>query len=497
MTKVVAMAIDVESTPTDSKHPLIDGLNGMMIEKVPSYGNKFLYSLGFLTAISFVMLIITGVVMTLFGPNWWLTSVVGGYTRSVHLWSTQAMVLFVILHLLIVFFTSGFRKPRRLTWVLGVLMMFVVLAETEFGYILRGDFSSQWRGLQGADFYNGAGAGGWINTLNYGQVFGIHIATIPLALLGLVGLHYLLVRVLGIAQPYRKDVVAPTVKADHKLLFIRGGVAVALILVLGAVLPSPYLSPVTIQTIAKEDPNLFAKTIVAEFDGSSDTAGYMDNIDPYTFDSRVVFVDTPYQQLLAAQPKTTDALAAFNALSKDDQDAALKALADYYDATDPDPNAVPAGPATDIVSALTSMAAAGLYEPALLSTNLGLKAANTTTFADRFLADTGALEEQATQLGITTEQYGMIREESGHTPGAWWLSPIGLLNHTVLANDDNGDRDGAIIFGSLLIVMLAFPFIPGLNRVPDLLKLYVPVWRKEAKAGKTAAKADTDVSASA
>ncbi len=491
------MATEVESPPTDSKHPLIDGLNGMMIEKVPSYGNKFLYSLGFLTAISFVMLIITGVVMSLFGPNWWLTSAVGGYTRSVHLWSTQAMVLFVILHLLVVFFTSGFRKPRRLTWVLGVLMMFVVLAETEFGYILRGDFSSQWRSLQGADFYNGAGAGGWINTLNYGQVFGIHIATIPLALLGLVGLHYLLVRVLGIAQPYRKDVVAPTVKADHKLLFIRGGVAVALILVLGAVLPSPYLSPVTIQTIAKEDPNLFAKTLVAEFDGSSDTAGYMDNIDPYTFDTREVFVDGPYAQLLASQPKATDALAAFNALSKDDQDAALKELTDYYDATDPDPNAVPAGPASDVVSALTSMAAAGLYEPALLATNLGTKEPLTLTYPDRFLADTGALEEQATQLGITTEQYGMIREESGHTPGAWWLSPIGLLNHTVLAGDDNGDRDGAIIFGSLLIVMLAFPFIPGVNRIPDLLKLYVPVWRKEAKAGKAAAKADTDVSASA
>jgi len=167
------------------------------------------------------------------------------------------MVLFVILHLLIVFFTSGFRKPRRLTWVLGVLMMFVVLAETEFGYILRGDFSSQWRGLQGADFYNGTGAGGWINPLNYGQAYGIHIATIPLALLGLVGLHYLLVRVLGIAEPYRKDIVAPTVKANHTLLFVRAGVLLVVILGLAVVLPSPYLSPVTIQTIAKEDPNLF------------------------------------------------------------------------------------------------------------------------------------------------------------------------------------------------------------------------------------------------
>ncbi|HEY3409740.1 MAG TPA: hypothetical protein VGK53_16350, partial [Propionicimonas sp.] len=243
-------------------------------------------------------------------------------------------------------------------------------------------------------------------------------------------------------------------------------------------------------------PNLYAKTLVAEFDGSSDTAGYMDNIDPYTFDTREVFVDGPYTQLVAAQSKATDALAAFNALSKEDQDAALKALADYYDATDPDPAALPTGPATDIVTALTGMAASGLYEPALLATNLGTKEPVNMTFPDRFLADTGALEEQASQLGITTEQYGMIREESGHAPGAWWLSPIGLLNHTVLANDDNGDRDGAIIFGSLLLTMLAFPFIPYVNRLPDVLKVHALVWRKERLAGKAAAKAATSKDAS-
>lgn len=482
------MATVPDRHPTSSKHPLVDGLDNLMIEKVPSYGNKFLYSLGFLSMISFLVLIVSGVVMVFFGPNWWLTTRTGGYMRSLHLWATQAFVLFVLLHLLIVFFTSGFKKPRRLTWVIGVVMLFVVLAETEFGYVLRGDFSSQWRALQGADFYNGSGIGSWVNPLNYAQVYGIHIAFIPLALLALVGLHYLLVRVLGIAEPYRKDVVAPTVKANHKLLFIRGGAVLVVLLGLAVVLPSPYLSPVTIQTIAKQDPTLMAATLVKEFDGSSDTAGYMDNIDPYTFDSRTVFIDTPYGQLLAAQPGATDALAAFNALSADDQKAALKALEDYYGSTNPDPNAVPKGPATDVVTTLTNMAAAGLYEPALLTTNLGLKEANTGTYVDRFLSDTGALEEQATQLGITTDQYGMIREETGQAPGAWWLSPIGLLNHTVLANDDNGDRDGAIIFGSLLITLLAFPFIPYVNRLPDVLKVHALVWRKERLAARTTTK---------
>lgn len=126
----------------------------------------------------------------------------------------------------------------------------------------------------------------------------------------------------------------------------------------------------------------------------------------------------------------------------------------------------------------------GLYEPALLTTHLGAKQANVATFASRFLSDTGVLEDQATRLNLTTDQYGMVREETGNTPGAWWLSPIGLLNHTVLASDDNGDRDAAIIFGALLLTMLAFPFIPYLNRLPDALKVYTVIWGKEHRAAK-------------
>jgi quinol-cytochrome oxidoreductase complex cytochrome b subunit len=80
--------------------PLRTGLNNLMIKDVPSYGNKFFYSLGFLSMISLVILVATGLAMVFFGPNWWLMNNVGSYTRSVHMWATQAFVIFVILHLL-------------------------------------------------------------------------------------------------------------------------------------------------------------------------------------------------------------------------------------------------------------------------------------------------------------------------------------------------------------------------------------------------------------
>ena len=201
----------------------------LMLQKVPSYANKFFYSLGFLSMTSFLIIVLTGVIMAFFGPTWWLTNQVGDYVRSVHLWATQAFVLFILLHLLIVFLTSGFRPPRRLTWVVGALMFFFVLAEAEFGYILRGDFSSQWRSLQSSDLYNGSGLGTFINNLNYAQIYGIHLIILPLALIALLFVHYLLVKVRGISKPVASE--AKVVPANHKILFFRGFLLTAAVLI--------------------------------------------------------------------------------------------------------------------------------------------------------------------------------------------------------------------------------------------------------------------------
>ncbi len=459
------------------KHPLLSALSKIMIKDVPAYANRIFYSLGFLSMTCFMILIATGIVMVSYGPDWWLTNPAGEFIRSIHLWATQAFVLFVILHLIIVFLTSGFRKPRRLTWVFGALMFFFVLAEAEFGYVLRGDFSSQWRSLQGADLYNGTGIGAWLNNLNYNQIYGIHIAAIPVLIFGLLFVHYLLIRTQGIAKPYKPEVQVPTVRANHNVLFLRGGVLVGLIVLLSWLFPSPFLKPETVKDVAAQDPKLVAQTLIKEYDHSSDTATYLNSIDPYKYDSRVVYIDQPYAQLADFLHKP-NLLQQFYALPQAVQDTQKKTAQDYFD------NSYPAKPPANnllisAISLLTDEAKAGLYQPALISANPNK--GDQTTYVTRLLADTGAMDARAEALGMTTEQYGMLREEKGYIPpGAWWLAPIGLLNHTVLAHDDNGDRDGAIILGSLLLLLIAFPFIPGLNRLPDKLKTYKYFWKYKA-----------------
>lgn len=463
--------METESKPIKN----FDILKSLTIEKVPAYANKFFYSLGFLSMTCFVVTILTGSVLVFFGPDWWFTTQIGLFVRSVHLWAVQAFVIFIMLHLLIVFLTSGFKGPRKLTWVLGALMFFFVLFEAEFGYVLRDDFSAQWRSLQGADLYNGSGLGTLINNLNYAQIYGVHIILIPLIILGLLFGHYVLVKVRGIAKPYKKEVPYQMVKANHTVLFIRGIVLVILLVILGIIFPAPIIAPATIKTIAEQDPHLFAKTLLAEYDRSSDTATYMDNIDPYTFDTRKIYIDVPYEQIQSIQ-SGKNMLAEFESKSPNLQKDLISQATDYFEKNGEITAKVnEKNPMIPVISTLVLMGKSGLYEASLKAEG---KDVYNPTYVTRFLADTGVLEQEAEKLGITTEQYGMLREEKGSfPPGAWWLAPLGLMDHTVLQNDDNQDRDGAIILGSLMLLFIAFPYIPYLNRLPEVFGIANLIWK--------------------
>lgn len=451
---------------------LKDIFSKLMIEKVPSYANKFFYSLGFLSMICLLVLIVSGLVMVSFGPNWWLVYSTGIYFRSIHLWATQAFVLFMILHLIIVFLTGAYKKPRRLTWIAGALMFIFAMIEAEFGYVLRGDFSSQYRSLQGSDLFNGAGIGGWLNELNYRQIYGIHIVLIPAIIISLLLFHYLMVKVRGIAKPSKEsNVDYKVVKANHKSLFIRGGVLISLILFLAAIYPSPYIQPTTIRDIATQDPNLMKQTLLKEFNHTSNTATYLDNIDPYKFNTRTIFIKIPYLKLITSTNKKVNIYNRFTSEPLSIQKNQLHIAYLYFknDIKKPSKN-----PVITIINNLSKMASSGLYQDSLITIN---RSGDQTTYIDRFLSDSGVMDIKAQKLGITTEQYGMLKEESPSYPlGAWWLSPIGLLDHTILAHDINADRDGDIILGALMILFVAVPYIPFINTIPDKLKLYKFIW---------------------
>lgn len=448
----------------------------IMIEEVPSYANKIFYSLGFLSMISLFMLIFSGIILVFFGPNWWLTTSAGVLVRSIHLWSAQSFVVFMMLHILIVFLTSGYKPPRRFVWIFGSLMFFFALIEAEFGYVLRNDFSSQWRSLQAADLYNGSGLGNLINNLNYAQIYGIHIIIIPFLILGLLFFHYGLVRLRGIATPYKKDFKYKIVKADHRVLFLRGFILFCVIIFLAIIFPSPIIAPVTIQQIANQDPSLMANTLISELNHKSNTANYFDTINPYQFDTKKIYVESPYSQYEILQQDSTNMLIVFNKENLQLQNQNIEFAKYYFDNKGPiDTSPNFSNPVIPIISTLLLMGKSSLYESSLRNeANTG----NNPTYILRFLSDSGVMDYNAEKLKITTQQYGMLREEKGILPpGAWWLAPLGLMNNTILKNDNNQDRDGAVILGIFMLLFIAFPYIPLLNQIPNKLGIYKLIWK--------------------
>lgn len=447
------------------------------IHRLPSYANKIFFGLGFLALTSLLMLICSGVILAFMGQQWWLFNPFGIYVRSVHLWSVQAFIAILILHFLVAFVTSGFRPPRRMVWVLGATIFCLALIQTEFGYGLRGDFASQFRAVSGADFWNGAYLGYWVNPLNYSQSFVIHVAIIPLTILGLFAAHYILEHSFGISKPYKPEVKYKMVAADHRVMYLRGIYLVAAILVLAFIFHSPYVPAVRIADIAQSDPNLVETTLLAELTHTSDTATYVDSIDPYAFDTASVFVEVPYEEFTASSGGQ-DAWQTFIREPQAIQQANLDEANTFVNATDTSAYASSTNPVIGMLRTLVPMTTSGMYESIVSGENTSIN----STYVLRFLSDMGVPETRASTLNMDTLQWGMVKDETGSAwgppPGSWWYLPLALVNTAFdLPNNPNGDRIAGEMLGFLMLLFILFPYIPYLNQLPEKLNLAPFIWK--------------------
>jgi hypothetical protein len=167
----------------------------------PVYVASWVYVFGVLTIGALVVVVVSGLVLALFGPGWWHTSFVGHFVNSLHLWSVELFMGFMVIHLWAKFWMAAWRGGRSLTWMSGVVCFLVAVFEAFTGYLSQTNFDSQWIAFEAKDGLNSGGIGAYFNTMNFGQALMLHIALIPLALLVIVALHVLLVRIHGVVAP--------------------------------------------------------------------------------------------------------------------------------------------------------------------------------------------------------------------------------------------------------------------------------------------------------
>lgn len=63
----------------------------------------------------------------------------GLLVRQIHHWAADLMLVSIMAHLLRVFFAGAYRKPREVTWLIGVTMFALAMIEGFLGYSLPDD----------------------------------------------------------------------------------------------------------------------------------------------------------------------------------------------------------------------------------------------------------------------------------------------------------------------------------------------------------------------
>jgi len=178
----------------------------------PAYVASWIYVFGVTTLAAMGVVIGTGCILSLRGPQWWHESGVGHFVNSLHLWSVEIFFFAMIVHLWGKYFMAAWRGGRALTWMTGVVTFVVSIVTGLTGYVSQTNFDSQWISTQAKDGINATGGGAFFNVLNLGQMLMWHIVLLPIGAVLLTALHVLMVRVKGVVPPFEDT--PKTVKAE-------------------------------------------------------------------------------------------------------------------------------------------------------------------------------------------------------------------------------------------------------------------------------------------
>jgi ubiquinol-cytochrome c reductase cytochrome b subunit len=173
----------------------------LLPDRQPAYVDSWIYVFGVASIAAFIILVVTGLVLTFEGPAWYHVSGVGHFVNSLHFWTVQLFMLVLTVHLFGKFWMAAWRGKRLLTWITGALAFFSSIGTAFTGFLVETNFESQWIAFEAKDGLNAGGVGAWFNVADTGQMLLIHVALLPLVVAGLIVWHILLVRHRGVVPP--------------------------------------------------------------------------------------------------------------------------------------------------------------------------------------------------------------------------------------------------------------------------------------------------------
>jgi hypothetical protein len=274
-----------------------------------------------------------------------------------------------------------------------------------------------------------------------------------------------------------------------------------LVVILAAIFSSPDLAPLTLQSVARDTPQVYLQTELGMLDGTGAIATYgppynhgtgsVQYIGPVSVQELVgvhIPVDTaqeyvlgPLAQVAPTNPSWSAALARFNAASPAQQAAWESA---YSAALGKAKQAglrlsVPScacGPVPTMMAALLDLGQLGAMDGLLLTSGHFYQTDYTRPL---LFMQNDAVANYAAQLNLQGSQWGVMNE-TGNYPGQAWLWLYTLFYQVppyTTAWAANIDALAVLSVTILSLLLLLLPWIPGLNRLPHGLKVYRVIWR--------------------
>jgi len=125
------------------------GIGGLRYP-VPDHANSLAFTLGGITLVSFVLLVITGIYLAQFydptparahASITYITDTAfaGALVRSLHYWLSTAFVITLVLHMVRTFVTGSFKAPREFIWITGVALFLLAAGLLFSGTVLKQD----------------------------------------------------------------------------------------------------------------------------------------------------------------------------------------------------------------------------------------------------------------------------------------------------------------------------------------------------------------------
>jgi len=194
-------------------------------KKVPEHKYSIWYYFGGICLFLFVIQVATGILLLLYykpstegafeSVQFIMSQVKFGWLiRSVHSWTANILIGIIFVHMFSTFFLKAYRRPRELTWITGFFLFAIFLGFGFSGYLLPWNELSFFATRVGTDIVGTMPligktlktfilGGPDVSGATISRFFWFHIAVLPLVTVFFMGLHILLVQILGMSKPLR------------------------------------------------------------------------------------------------------------------------------------------------------------------------------------------------------------------------------------------------------------------------------------------------------